>query len=78
MSEMTWRTCRKNLLDEYPEDPNYTPLEEDRPGGFNWGAPAVAQNNANAAGGQEAAAAGGRDEGEAAEPNNQNNNNNNQ
>lgn len=28
---------RKNLLDEYPEDPDYTPLDEDRPGGFNWG-----------------------------------------
>lgn len=60
---MNWRSCRKNLLDEYPEDPNYTPLEEDRPGGFNWGAPAgggaaVAQNNANAAGGHEGAEGG--------------------
>ncbi|XP_048509985.1 derlin-2 isoform X2 [Athalia rosae] len=27
----------KSLFDAHPEDPNYTPLPEDRPGGFNWG-----------------------------------------
>lgn len=54
----------RTLLDEYPEDPDYTPLEEDRPGGFNWG-------------GGGAVAPGGRaGEGDAggAEPNNVNNN----
>lgn len=49
---------------EYPEDPDYTPLEEDRPGGFNWG------------GGGGVAPAGRAGEGDAggAEPNNVNNN----
>lgn len=28
---------RKTLFDAHTEDPNYTPLPEDRPGGFNWG-----------------------------------------
>lgn len=28
---------RRKLFDEAPEDSNYTPLPEDRPGGFNWG-----------------------------------------
>ncbi|XP_046741176.1 derlin-2 [Diprion similis] len=27
----------KTLFDAHTEDPNYTPLPEDRPGGFNWG-----------------------------------------
>ncbi|XP_015123371.1 derlin-2 [Diachasma alloeum] len=27
----------KKLFDEPPADPNYAPLPEDRPGGFNWG-----------------------------------------
>jgi len=29
--------CRKRLCDSPPEDPNYQPLPEERPGGFNWG-----------------------------------------
>lgn len=29
--------CRRRLFDEGPEDSNYAPLPEDRPGGFNWG-----------------------------------------
>jgi len=29
--------CRKRLFDSPPEDPNYQPLPEERPGGFNWG-----------------------------------------
>jgi hypothetical protein len=28
---------RKALFDAHPQDPDYTPLPEDRPGGFNWG-----------------------------------------
>jgi hypothetical protein len=28
---------RKTLFDADPQDPDYTPLPEDRPGGFNWG-----------------------------------------
>lgn len=28
---------RKTLFDAHPEDPDYTPPPEDRPGGFNWG-----------------------------------------
>lgn len=28
---------RKSLFDAHPQDPDYTPLPEDRPGGFNWG-----------------------------------------
>lgn len=73
-------SCRKNLLDEYPEDPDYTPLEEDRPGGFNWGAAggvaAFAQNlnNNNNNQGQPAAAegggGGGDGDGAEAQPNN--------
>lgn len=36
---------RRKLFDEAPEfDNNYTPLPEDRPGGFNWGEE-QAQNN---------------------------------
>lgn len=36
---------RRKLFDESPElDTNYTPLPEDRPGGFNWGEE-QAQNN---------------------------------
>ncbi|CAD1472374.1 unnamed protein product, partial [Heterotrigona itama] len=27
----------KTLFDAHPEDPDYTPPPEDRPGGFNWG-----------------------------------------
>ncbi|KAK0080867.1 hypothetical protein PV326_007955 [Microctonus aethiopoides] len=27
----------KKLFDEHPEDSDYTPLPEDRPGGFAWG-----------------------------------------
>lgn len=27
----------KTIMDAAPEDPNYQPLPEDRPGGFNWG-----------------------------------------
>lgn len=27
----------KKLFDEHPEDPDYAPLPEDRPGGFAWG-----------------------------------------
>ncbi|KDR23092.1 derlin-2 isoform X2 [Zootermopsis nevadensis] len=27
----------KSLFDAHPQDPDYTPLPEDRPGGFNWG-----------------------------------------
>lgn len=79
---MSYRNCcRKNLLDEYPEDPDYTPLEEDRPGGFNWGAAggvaAFAQNlnnnnnNNNNQGEPPAAAEGGGDgDGAEAQPNN--------
>ncbi|KAF7988817.1 hypothetical protein HCN44_007127 [Aphidius gifuensis] len=33
----------KKLFDEHPEDPNYAPLPEDRPGGFAWGRGADAQ-----------------------------------
>lgn len=32
------------LFDEVPEENNYAPLPEDRPGGFNWGEER-AQNN---------------------------------
>lgn len=33
----TVQFCRQKLFDETPEfDNNYTPLPEDRPGGFNW------------------------------------------
>jgi hypothetical protein len=28
---------RKYLIDHHHDDPNYDPLPEDRPGGFNWG-----------------------------------------
>lgn len=28
---------RTYLFEGAPEDPNYNPLPEDRPGGFNWG-----------------------------------------
>lgn len=28
---------RKTLFDTQTDDPDYTPLPEDRPGGFNWG-----------------------------------------
>lgn len=27
----------KTLFDAHPDDPDYTPPPEDRPGGFNWG-----------------------------------------
>ena len=30
-------TSRKTLFDSRPADIDYTPLPEDRPGGFNWG-----------------------------------------
>ncbi|KAG5314902.1 DERL2 protein, partial [Pseudoatta argentina] len=33
----------KNLFDAYPEDPDYMPPPEDRPGGFNWGQEANVQ-----------------------------------
>ena len=38
---------RKWLFDVPPEDPNYNPLPEERPGGYNWGegAPAQAEDN---------------------------------
>ena len=29
---------RKTIFDGQPEDPNYQPMPEDRPGGFHWGA----------------------------------------
>ena len=29
---------RKTIFDDQPADPNYQPMPEDRPGGFNWGA----------------------------------------
>lgn len=29
---------RKTLFDPHVEDPDYNPLPEDRPGGFEWGA----------------------------------------
>lgn len=32
-----WIDYRKTIFDAPPEDPNYQPLPEDRPGGFNWG-----------------------------------------
>ena len=28
---------RKTLFDNRPSDPDYVPLPEDRPGGFDWG-----------------------------------------
>ncbi|KMQ96266.1 derlin-2 [Lasius niger] len=33
----------KTLFDAHPEDPDYTPPPEDRPGGFNWGQEANVQ-----------------------------------
>lgn len=40
--------CRRKLFDESPEfDNNYTPLPEDRPGGFNWGEEQAPNNQAN-------------------------------
>lgn len=33
----------KTLFDAHPEDPDYSPPPEDRPGGFNWGREANAQ-----------------------------------
>jgi len=30
-------TCRKYLFDPVPDDPNYNPLPDERPGGFEWG-----------------------------------------
>lgn len=33
----------KTLFDAHPEDPDYTPPPEDRPGGFNWGQEADVQ-----------------------------------
>lgn len=68
---------RRNLLDEYPEDPDYTPLMEDRPGGFNWGAAGAPQVNNNA-GGTGAPERGAGAAADADLPNNVNNNNNNQ
>lgn len=35
---------RKALFDPVEEDPNYNPLPEDRPGGFDWGAPRPPQD----------------------------------
>ena len=32
-----WYNCRKTIFDRAPVDPDYVPLPEDRPGGFNWG-----------------------------------------
>lgn len=29
--------CSKKVFNEVTDDPNYTALPEDRPGGFNWG-----------------------------------------
>lgn len=39
MSIELWFACffRKTIFDGAPVDPEYTPLPEDRPGGFNWG-----------------------------------------
>jgi len=34
---------RKLLFDSHTEDPNYNPLPEERPGGFEWGAAGAAQ-----------------------------------
>lgn len=31
------------MFDPVEEDPNYNPLPEDRPGGFDWGGPPPAQ-----------------------------------
>lgn len=39
---------RKTIFDGHLEDPDYTPLPEDRPGGFEWG------NRNNGEGEQEA------------------------
>lgn len=36
---------RKALFDPVEEDPNYNPLPEDRPGGFDWGAPRPPQQD---------------------------------
>lgn len=38
-------TCSfsKTLFDAHPEDPDYMPPPEDRPGGFNWGQEANVQ-----------------------------------
>lgn len=33
----------KTLFDAHPEDPDYMPPPEDRPGGFNWGQEANVQ-----------------------------------
>jgi hypothetical protein len=35
---LSFQLCfRKSLFDERPQDPDYTPLPEDRAGGFDWG-----------------------------------------
>ena len=42
------------LCDPAPEDPNYEPLPEERPGGFDWGNDAGDGNAANGAEGEAA------------------------
>ena len=40
------------LFDAAPEDPNYNPLPEERPGGFDWGAGGARENGDIDANGQ--------------------------
>ena len=40
-----WNFSRKWLFDSPPENPDYRPLPEERPGGFNWGEGARLQEN---------------------------------
>ena len=42
---------RKYIIDSHNEDPNYNPLPEDRPGGFDWGQGQQLNNAENNAGG---------------------------
>ena len=48
---------RKWLFDAQPEDPDYNPLPEERPGGFDWG-------DGVAAGGQDQGQQGQQDQGQ--------------
>lgn len=41
--------CRQKLFNEIHDDIHYSPLPEDRPGGFNWGEEAAPDNAAAAA-----------------------------
>lgn len=36
---------RKNLFDSQPEDADYVPLPEERPGGFEWGNRVIDEDN---------------------------------